>query len=102
MLRIQNTGAIIAPESLQLLTEPFYRRQGRAERSSDRTGHGLGLALAQAIAIDHDTPLVLTAPGTGGLAATIELPLAHGPLVRIGESRERAALGRGRRITQSG
>jgi two-component system sensor histidine kinase VanS len=75
MLTIQNTGPVVAPETLQLLTEPFYRGQGRTRRSSDRPGHGLGLALAQAIAAAHGTKLILTAPGTGGLTATIELPL---------------------------
>ena len=82
MLRIRNTGPVIAPESLQLLTEPFYRGEGRAKRSSDRAGHGLGLALAQAIATAHGTQLVLTAPGTGGLTATVELP-------REGQSHEK-------------
>jgi|SRR5580658_395608 two-component system sensor histidine kinase VanS len=76
ILRIQNTGPIIAPETLRLLTEPFYRGRGRTKRSSDRAGHGLGLALAQAIAIAHGTRLVLAAASTGGLTATIELPRA--------------------------
>ena len=75
ILSIQNTGPVITPEALQLLTEPFYRAQGRSRRSGDRPGHGLGLALAQAIAAAHGTRLVLTAPGTGGLIATIDLPL---------------------------
>jgi two-component system sensor histidine kinase VanS len=74
-LRIQNTGPVIAPETLPLLTEPFYRQQGRTRRSNDRIGHGLGLALAEAIATAHGTQLVLTAADTGGLIATIELPL---------------------------
>jgi signal transduction histidine kinase len=74
-LSIQNTGPVIAPETFQLLTEPFYRGQGRTRRSSERTGHGLGLALAQAIAAAHGTQLVLVAVGIGGLAATVELPL---------------------------
>lgn len=74
-LRIQNTGAVIDPETLPLLTEPFYRGHGRASRSGDRTGHGLGLALAQAIAYAHGTQLVLAPGASGGLTATIELPL---------------------------
>lgn len=70
-LRIQNTGAVIDPQALPLLTEPFYSARGRASRS----GHGLGLALAQAIAYAHGTQLVLAAGAGGGLTATIELPL---------------------------
>jgi two-component system, OmpR family, sensor histidine kinase VanS len=75
MLRVQNTGPVITPDALQLLTEPFYRGQGRTRRSADRNGHGLGLALAQAIAAAHGTELILTAGDAGGLTATIELPL---------------------------
>jgi two-component system, OmpR family, sensor histidine kinase VanS len=75
MLSIQNTGPVIPPETFQLLTEPFYRGQGRTKRSGDRTSHGLGLALAQAIAAAHGADLVLTAVRAGGLAATVELPL---------------------------
>ena len=59
-----------------MLTEPFYRANGRASRTGDRaTGYGLGLALAQAIACAHGTRLVLAAGVSGGLMATIELPL---------------------------
>lgn len=75
ILRIQNTGPMIEPEMLPLLTEPFYRAQGRTRSSSGRAGHGLGLALAQAIASAHGTQLVLAAGDPGGLTATIELPL---------------------------
>ncbi len=77
-LRIENTGAVIDPKTLPLLTEPFYRAQGRAQDRvgrSGRSGHGLGLALAQAIAYAHGTQLVLAAGANGGLIATIELPL---------------------------
>jgi two-component system sensor histidine kinase VanS len=56
-LWIQNTGAVIDPQTLPMLTEPFYRAHGRASRSVDRTGPGLGLALAQAIAYPHGTSL---------------------------------------------
>jgi signal transduction histidine kinase len=75
-LLIQNTGAVIDPQTLPLLTEPFYRVHARSSgRSGARTGHGLGLALAQAIACAHGTQLVLAAGAGGGLTATIELPL---------------------------
>ena len=75
-LRVQNTGAVIDPQTLPMLTEPFYRASGRASRTGDRTtGYGLGLALAQAIACAHGTRIVLAARVNGGLTATIELPL---------------------------
>ena len=76
-LRIQNTGAVIDPQTLPLLTEPFYRAGGRSGGRAGRvTGHGLGLALAEAIAYAHGTQLELAAPASGGLTATIELPPA--------------------------
>jgi light-regulated signal transduction histidine kinase (bacteriophytochrome) len=72
-LRIQNSGAILEPSTLPLLIEPFYRVQGRTQRSGGRIGHGLGLALAEAIARAHGTQLVLAAGDGGGLTATVEL-----------------------------
>jgi two-component system sensor histidine kinase VanS len=85
ILRIQNTGPVIEPGTLQSLGEPFYRAQGRTRQSGGRTGHGLGLALVKAIATAHGTRLVLDAAETGGLVATVELrlvkpaPQADGP-----------------------
>ncbi len=77
-LAIQNTGPVIDADSIPMLTEPFYRGQGRTSQSAHRTSRGLGLALVQAIAAAHGTQLSLSPRDGGGLNVTIELPARPG------------------------
>ena len=60
-IRVTDTGAGIDHEALKTVTEPFARA------ASDRStpGHGLGLALVQAIAEVHDATLSLVNTSTG-------------------------------------
>ncbi|MDH6182240.1 signal transduction histidine kinase [Microbacteriaceae bacterium SG_E_30_P1] len=71
-LLVENSGATIDEESVALLTEPFYR--GADSRLSGR-GHGLGLAIVDGIAQRHGGSLTLDARPTGGLSASLRLPL---------------------------
>jgi signal transduction histidine kinase len=68
-LTVSNGGAVIAPEDLEQLTQPFERlHRGSAP------GTGLGLSIVQAIAEAHGGRLILDAPSGGGLVARLALP----------------------------
>jgi two-component system, OmpR family, sensor histidine kinase VanS len=73
-LSIANTGLPIDPGLVPQLTEPFVRADGR---SSGRRGHGLGLALAAAVARAHGSELDLAADPAGGLTVRLDLPSQH-------------------------
>lgn len=74
IVEVENTGAVIAPATVKLLTEPFYR--GDASRTSaGPDGTGLGLAIVQSIAKTHAGEVRLRARKGGGLIASIVLPL---------------------------
>lgn len=74
IIEVENTGAPIAPATLELLTEPFYR--GDASRTSaGPDGTGLGLAIVQSVAKTHGGEVRLRARKGGGLIAAIVLPL---------------------------
>lgn len=74
IVEVENTGAAIAPATLELLTEPFYR--GDASRTSaGPDGTGLGLAIVQSIAKTHGGEVRLRARKGGGLIAAVVLPL---------------------------
>lgn len=74
IVEVENTGAPIAPATLELLTEPFYR--GDASRTSaGPDGTGLGLAIVQSIAKTHGGEVRLRARKDGGLIAAVVLPL---------------------------
>ena len=74
VIEVENTGAPIAPATVELLTEPFYR--GDASRTSaGPDGTGLGLAIVQSIAKTHGGEVRLRARKGGGLIAAIVLPL---------------------------
>ncbi|MFI9381918.1 sensor histidine kinase [Kutzneria sp. NPDC052558] len=68
-LQITNTGPVVPAETVPMLTEPFYRANGRTAG-----GHGLGLALAATIADGHGGRLSITANPAGGLTVTVTLP----------------------------
>ncbi|MFJ2008298.1 sensor histidine kinase [Streptomyces chartreusis] len=77
-VRVSNTGRHVDPDVLPLLTEPFYRGEGRTVSNASPRSRGLGLALVEAIATAHGTTLLLSAnPSGGGLTACITLPLAE-------------------------
>lgn len=73
-LCVSNSGAGVDPQTLHLLSEPFYRSTGRTR--PDSRGQGLGLAIAVAIVRAHDGTIEITANDIGGLTATVTL---HSP-----------------------
>ena len=74
-LTIENTGAVLAPELVATLVEPFLRGSERV-RTDDHAGVGLGLSIVDSITRAHDGALTLTPRPAGGLRATVRLPAA--------------------------
>ncbi|PUA82613.1 sensor histidine kinase [Nocardioides currus] len=70
-LRVENTGAVLAPSLVATLTEPFQRGNRRAR--SDDSGVGLGLAIVASIVRAHDGTLALAVREGGGLVVTVRL-----------------------------
>jgi signal transduction histidine kinase len=75
-IRVRNTGPVIAPELLGRLFQPFGRAGG--ERIRHTGGHGLGLAIVQAIASAHGATLTPRAQPEGGLDVEVTFPPAPG------------------------
>ncbi|SHK31002.1 two-component system, OmpR family, sensor histidine kinase VanS [Nocardiopsis flavescens] len=76
VLRTDNTGPVLAPETVARLTEPFLRGEGRTRR--DGGGHGLGLALVSRVVDVHGGTLRLDPRPGGGLTVAVALPVrAH-------------------------
>jgi signal transduction histidine kinase len=71
-IRVRNTGAVIPPELLGRLFQPFGRAGG--ERIRHTGGHGLGLAIVQAIARAHGATLTPQALPEGGLDVEVTFP----------------------------
>ncbi|UBU08546.1 sensor histidine kinase [Nonomuraea gerenzanensis] len=75
VLTVTNSGPVIPAEQVPRLFQPFQRlapdRHGRAD------GHGLGLAIVQAVARAHHAALTTTARPDGGLSITVRF--APGP-----------------------
>lgn len=75
-LVVENTGAVIGPERVATLTEPFQRGSERA-RTGDHAGVGLGLAIVRSITEAHGGTLVLAARAEGGLRVMVRLGAQH-------------------------
>lgn len=71
VLEVANSGFVVAAEEVQELTQAF-RRGGRA-RVGD--GHGLGLAIVQAVARAHQGALTIEPRHEGGLRVEVRVPL---------------------------
>lgn len=72
-LEVRNTGAPISPEDLPHVFDRFYRAD--KARTGDAGGHGLGLAIARAIAEEHGGTLTVSSTQADGTAFTATLPL---------------------------
>lgn len=73
-LTVRNTGMPIAPKDLPHVFDRFYRADKARTRNFD--GHGLGLAIARAIAEEHGGTLTATSNDQEGTIFTATLPLA--------------------------
>ncbi len=67
---VRNGGAVLAPDEVQTLTEPFRRLSRTAG------GFGLGLSIVRSVAEIHGGSVRLTAPVEGGLEVRVRMPLA--------------------------
>jgi two-component system sensor histidine kinase ArlS len=69
-VQVVNQGAVIQPEEIQQIFQPFYRGSG----TSNVRGFGLGLAMAQRIIALHKGVIHVTSDKVNGTNFTIELP----------------------------
>jgi len=67
VVRVRNSGPLVAPELIGRLTSPFER----LGRHGDAPGAGLGLSIVQAVADAHRATLRITARPEGGLDVAV-------------------------------
>jgi signal transduction histidine kinase len=70
VLRVVNTGTVVAPGEIERLFQPFTRLDDRTRHD----GFGLGLALVSSIAAVHGGTVSAVAIPSGGLDVTVRLP----------------------------
>jgi len=72
-IRVSNTGPAIAADAVEQLFQPFtYSGRERVRNRND--GHGLGLAIVQAIAQAHGATVVAHPRNEGGLELEVSFP----------------------------
>jgi two-component system sensor histidine kinase VanS len=74
VLTVENTGEKLTPQLVSTLGEPFQR--GSRRTRTDHAGVGLGLAIVKSITQADAGTLTLAPRATGGLSATVQLPVA--------------------------
>jgi len=72
VLTVANSGAVLAPEELERLLQPFHRLG--AARVGFGEGHGLGLSIVGAIATAHGARLTVEPQAAGGLRVSVRFP----------------------------
>ncbi|MCM3886865.1 HAMP domain-containing sensor histidine kinase [Frankia sp. R82] len=77
-LRVRNSGPVVPSTQVDRLFEPFQQLDGRRIRHAGG-GHGLGLAIARAVADAHGATLHATARPTGGLDIEAAFPADDHP-----------------------
>ena len=83
VIRVEDDGEGVAMEDMAIVLERF----GQARPSE---GSGLGLSIAEAVALSHGGTIALGRAEGGGLSVTIALPLAGGGLATQGMRKTRA------------
>lgn len=73
LVHVDDAGPGIAADKIAVMFEPFVRAEDSRNRSTG--GSGLGLTLARAIARDHGGDIKLVNRASGGLRATLRLPI---------------------------
>ena len=74
LVTVADDGPGIDPQDLPFVFERFYR--GRDQMGD---GTGIGLAVVQALVVEHGGTVRLAAPPGGGTVVTVELPRIHPP-----------------------
>jgi PAS domain S-box-containing protein len=78
VLRCRDTGVGLAPESLNLIFEPFVQVNS-PNSAAGASGLGIGLALVKSLAEMHGGSVVASSPGLGqGSEFTLRLPVHEG------------------------
>jgi signal transduction histidine kinase len=77
LLKVENSGQMIALEEIETMFEPF-RRLGPARTGPDSGQHGLGLSIVRAVAEAHHAEIDAHPRAGGGLTITVAFP-APGP-----------------------
>lgn len=70
VIRVQDTGPGVADEDRELIFEPFYR--------GDRSGLGLGLAIAKSLVALHNGRIWVESPPDGGSTFCVAVPVPAG------------------------
>jgi two-component system sensor histidine kinase VanS len=73
LLRVENTGPLVAAGDVPALSEPFHRGTPRV-RTGEHVGAGLGLAIVASVVRAHEGTLELTPGPGGGLHVAVRLP----------------------------
>jgi signal transduction histidine kinase len=73
LVTIEDRGPGIPPDRLEAMFEPFVR--GEESRSAETGGAGLGLSIARNIVLAHGGSVELENTPSGGLRASVRLPL---------------------------
>lgn len=74
VITVADNGPGIPPDKLEAVFEPFFRLDDARSRATG--GYGLGLTVARSVARAHGGELTLDNARSGGLVATLRLPLA--------------------------
>jgi signal transduction histidine kinase len=70
VLAVANSGAVISPDQVDRLLEPFQRLD-RTRRADVNGHHGLGLSIVRAIVTAHAAELEVSAQASGGLLVRV-------------------------------
>jgi signal transduction histidine kinase len=73
-ITVTNSGPVVPEDQLERLFQPFQRLA--LDRNNHHTGHGLGLAIVNAVTQAHRATLTATARPQGGLTITVWFTLA--------------------------
>lgn len=74
LLRVHNSGEPIPPGELQHVFDRFYRAD--KARTGGKGGYGLGLAIGQQIAHEHNGEITVASSAGSGTTFTVTLPLS--------------------------
>jgi hypothetical protein len=76
-LTVTNTGALVRPDQVSRLLEPFQR--AAPDRTVRSNGLGLGLSIVGDVADAHGAGLEVRSRPQGALTVAVSFPSSHGP-----------------------
>lgn len=88
-LKVHNNGPTIPEDDLPHIFTRFYRADKARTSSASKGSYGLGLAIGQQIAVEHDGDISVTSTEDAGTTFTVTLPMmAYEPHEEGGEEDE--------------